>query len=73
MCFMWKPERGFRVADDRGLVDEIVLYVAPCFMGSGKVLASLPHFERMQDIYRWRYHAVATAGSDLKIVLRPQS
>lgn len=56
-----------------GLVDEIVLYVAPCFMGSGKVLASLPHFERMQDIYRWRYHAVATAGSDLKIVLRPQS
>lgn len=49
-----------------GLVDEIVLYVAPCFMGSGKVLASLPLFERMQDIYRWRYHAVATAGSDLK-------
>lgn len=54
-----------------GLVDEIVQYVAPAWMGQGKSTLRLPVFETMNDVVRWHFHRVDTIGPDLRLVLRP--
>ena len=68
-------EAGARLSGDlirRGLVDELVLYAAPCFMGHGKKLAELPHFDAMSEVLRWDISDVGRTGSDLRLVLRPK-
>lgn len=54
-----------------GLVDEIVAFVAPAFMGEGMPIAKLPLFESMNEIRRWRFKSVSRVGEDLELVLRP--
>jgi diaminohydroxyphosphoribosylaminopyrimidine deaminase/5-amino-6-(5-phosphoribosylamino)uracil reductase len=57
----------------RGLVDEIVLYVAPVMMGhEARELLRLPGLERMTDAQRWRFCGARFVGEDLRIVLRPR-
>ncbi len=53
-----------------GLADEIVCYASPSFMGSGRPVAALPVFEHMDQVLRWKFHAIGTAGEDLELVLR---
>jgi diaminohydroxyphosphoribosylaminopyrimidine deaminase/5-amino-6-(5-phosphoribosylamino)uracil reductase len=51
-----------------GLVDEIVQYIAPRFLGSGKGLFHLPEIERLPMKLDWRLHSFEQKGSDLRIV-----
>lgn len=55
---------------ERGLVDEIVSFVAPALMGEGMPFAKLGPYERMDEVQRWRFVSVEPVGDDLEIVLR---
>jgi diaminohydroxyphosphoribosylaminopyrimidine deaminase/5-amino-6-(5-phosphoribosylamino)uracil reductase len=55
-----------------GLVDELLVYLAPQLLGRGRGLAALGPFERLEQAFRFRFHDVAQVGSDLRLRLRPQ-
>jgi diaminohydroxyphosphoribosylaminopyrimidine deaminase/5-amino-6-(5-phosphoribosylamino)uracil reductase len=58
---------------EAGLVDEFVLYVAPCVLGdAARPMFRLPPLERMADRYDFRVRDAARVGDDLRVVLRPQ-
>jgi len=55
-----------------GLVDELVLYLAPHLMGdAARGLLSLPGLEKMQDRIELEWMDVRQVGSDLRITARP--
>ena len=55
-----------------GLVDELVLYLAPHLMGdAARGLLSLPGLERMQDRIELEWMDVRQVGTDLRITARP--
>jgi diaminohydroxyphosphoribosylaminopyrimidine deaminase/5-amino-6-(5-phosphoribosylamino)uracil reductase len=55
-----------------GLVDELILYVAPHLMGdAARGLCHLPGLERMAERIGWQYHEVRRVGADLRITLTP--
>jgi len=55
----------------RGLVDELLLYVAPLLLGdSARPLMALPPLARMADAPRWRVLDRRSVGSDIRILLR---
>jgi diaminohydroxyphosphoribosylaminopyrimidine deaminase/5-amino-6-(5-phosphoribosylamino)uracil reductase len=56
-----------------GLVDELLLYVAPVLLGSGRPIAQLPELIKLSDASRWRFVEAAPVGDDLKVRLRPAS
>ena len=53
-----------------GLVDELLVYMAPKLMGSGAGLAALGPFTAMEQALQWTYEDVATLGPDLRLRLR---
>jgi diaminohydroxyphosphoribosylaminopyrimidine deaminase/5-amino-6-(5-phosphoribosylamino)uracil reductase len=56
-----------------GLVDELVLYIAPCVLGdAARPMFRLPAFQRMTDRDDFRMHEVIRIGEDLKLLLRPR-
>ena len=57
-----------------GLVDELVLYLAPHLMGdSGRGLFSLPGLEKMRDRIELEWLDVRSVGNDWRITARPKS
>lgn len=54
-----------------GLVDELLLYVAPMLLGPGREIARLPALPALADATRWVFHEVAPVGPDLRLRLRP--
>lgn len=55
-----------------GLVDEIVVYMAPVVLGhSARSLFHLPSLERMCDRCEFEWHEVERIGGDLRLTLRP--
>jgi diaminohydroxyphosphoribosylaminopyrimidine deaminase/5-amino-6-(5-phosphoribosylamino)uracil reductase len=70
-------EAGARLAGAflaQRLVDELVLYVAPCLLGSGAMpLAQLPQLTDLDQRLALRYHEVTRVGADLRLVLRPEN
>jgi diaminohydroxyphosphoribosylaminopyrimidine deaminase/5-amino-6-(5-phosphoribosylamino)uracil reductase len=57
-----------------GLVDELVLYLAPHLMGDAACgLLSLPGLEKMQDRIALEWMDVRQVGSDLRITARPKA
>ena len=53
------------------LVDEVVLYLAPCFLGpDARPLARVPALARLADAERWQVHDIGRIGSDVRIMLR---
>ncbi len=55
------------------LVDELVLYLAPCLLGPGALpLAQLPELADLDQRVALQYHEVTRVGDDLRIVLRPR-
>lgn len=52
------------------LVDEIILYQAPCFFGEGKSIARLPLPESPGAAPRWHLVSTTTLDHDLRILLR---
>lgn len=54
-----------------GLVDELLLYVAPVLLGEGREIARLPALAAPGDAPRWTFHEVTPVGEDLRLRLRP--
>lgn len=55
-----------------GLVDELVLYLAPTLLGpDARPLAQLPPLGRLADRPAWRIHDLRAIGPDARIMLRP--
>ncbi len=55
----------------QGLVNEVVLYLAPKFLGQGRGLFDLPQMEHVDQARNWRMHAVDKIGNGLRLILRP--
>lgn len=55
---------------NHNLVDEIVLYQAPCFFGTGLPIANLPNPDDPGSAERWTIGDVKKIGSDLRLILR---
>ncbi len=56
-----------------GLVDEIVVYMAPVVLGdSARSLFNLPLLSRMCDRCEFEWRDVARVGEDLRLTLRPR-
>lgn len=53
-----------------GLVDEMLLYLAPQLLGRGAALANLGPLQRLQDGPLLRFESVERVGDDLRIVAR---
>jgi diaminohydroxyphosphoribosylaminopyrimidine deaminase/5-amino-6-(5-phosphoribosylamino)uracil reductase len=57
-----------------GLVDELVLYLAPHLMGNGaRALFNLPGLETMQDRIELEWIDVRRVGEDLRITARAKA
>lgn len=54
-----------------GLVDELLVYLAPVLLGAGKPMATLPALPSMDAAPRWHWHHVSPVGADLRVTLRP--
>jgi diaminohydroxyphosphoribosylaminopyrimidine deaminase/5-amino-6-(5-phosphoribosylamino)uracil reductase len=56
---------------EAGLVDELVLYVAPSILGSSaRGLFALPELQRMEDKIELTLRDVRMVGSDLRVTAR---
>ena len=55
-----------------GVVDELLVYVAPRLLGSGRSLATLGPFERLEQSLDFRLVDTAPVGDDLRLRLRPK-
>ncbi len=56
-----------------GWVDELLLYVAPTLLGSGRGIAALGSFAQMAQTLRFAFLDCTPVGSDLRLRLRPAS
>jgi diaminohydroxyphosphoribosylaminopyrimidine deaminase/5-amino-6-(5-phosphoribosylamino)uracil reductase len=53
------------------LVDELVIYLAPCLLGpQAQPLAQLPALERLQDRMELRFESVQQIGADVRVIAR---
>jgi diaminohydroxyphosphoribosylaminopyrimidine deaminase/5-amino-6-(5-phosphoribosylamino)uracil reductase len=56
----------------QGLVDELVLYLAPCLLGdTARGLVALPELTSLSDRWRLAIDDLRRVGDDLRIVARP--
>lgn len=56
---------------DAGLVDELLVYVAPKLFGAGAGLADIAALPNVGAAPRWTFHQVDALGADLRLLLRP--
>jgi diaminohydroxyphosphoribosylaminopyrimidine deaminase/5-amino-6-(5-phosphoribosylamino)uracil reductase len=56
-----------------GLVDELLVYVAPSLLGSGRALASFGPIAALDDRLGFAFTSVERSGDDLRLLLRPRS
>ena len=54
-----------------GLVDELLVYVAPRLIGTGRSLAALAPIARLEQALAFAFTRVDTVGDDLRLMLRP--
>lgn len=52
-----------------GLVDELLLYIAPCLLGQGLPLACVEHAS-LGEVQRWSIRSVCQVGEDLRVISR---
>jgi diaminohydroxyphosphoribosylaminopyrimidine deaminase/5-amino-6-(5-phosphoribosylamino)uracil reductase len=56
----------------QGLVDELVVYVAPMLLGhTARPLAVLPEMTQLNQAQHWWWQDVTRVGGDLRLTLRP--
>ncbi len=55
-----------------GLVDELLVYVAPRLVGSGRGLAALGPIARLDEALAFAFTRIDTVGDDLRLMLRPR-
>ncbi len=53
------------------LVDELLVYVAPLVIGSGRALAALAPIARLDDARGFAFSDIERVGTDLRLLLRP--
>jgi diaminohydroxyphosphoribosylaminopyrimidine deaminase/5-amino-6-(5-phosphoribosylamino)uracil reductase len=53
-----------------GLVDELLVYLAPKLIGLGREMAAFGPLERLDDALPLRFHAVDRVGDDLRVLAR---
>ncbi len=58
---------------NQGLVDELLVYVAPMLLGAGRPLAELPALAALADATRWRFVSTQALGPDLRLLARRQA
>jgi len=56
-----------------GLVDELLVYLAPKLLGPGRGLAALAPLARLDDAPGFAFVDVARIGDDLRLLLRPSA
>ncbi|MFZ4623752.1 MAG: bifunctional diaminohydroxyphosphoribosylaminopyrimidine deaminase/5-amino-6-(5-phosphoribosylamino)uracil reductase RibD [Rhodoferax sp.] len=54
-----------------GLVDELLIYLAPKLLGQGIGMTSLGPFSQLADALDLRFHGIEPVGHDLRILARP--
>jgi diaminohydroxyphosphoribosylaminopyrimidine deaminase/5-amino-6-(5-phosphoribosylamino)uracil reductase len=55
-----------------GLVDELLIYMAPKLLGQGLEMAAIGPFESLQQVSSWRWIDSSMVGDDLRLRARPQ-
>ncbi len=53
-----------------GLVDEMLIYLAPCLLGPAQGMARLPELSALSDRVTMRFHSVDAVGDDLRVITR---
>ena len=53
-----------------GLIDELLVYVAPLLTGPGHSMAALPALNDLADAQTWQYVQTERIGADLRLLLR---
>lgn len=53
-----------------GLVDELLIYLAPMLLGPGRGIAALPLLPALSDALPWHFIGVEPVGADLRILAR---
>jgi diaminohydroxyphosphoribosylaminopyrimidine deaminase/5-amino-6-(5-phosphoribosylamino)uracil reductase len=53
-----------------GLVDELLVYLAPTLLGDGREMAALGTLATLADAQRWRFTDLARVGDDVRLMLR---
>ena len=56
-----------------GLVDELLVYVAPRLLGPGRGLAALAPIATLDDAMAFAYARIDPVGDDLRLLLRPRA
>ena len=56
-----------------GLVDELLIYIAPLLLGEGAGIAALPEIASLEAAQRFCLHSINTIGEDARIMLRKQA
>ncbi len=56
-----------------GLVDELLIYIAPLLLGEGAGIAALPEIASLEAAQRFCLHSISTIGEDARIILRKQA
>lgn len=54
-----------------GLVDELLVYLAPMLLGDGREMAALGTLPALADAARWAFTDVQRIGVDLRLMARP--
>ena len=54
----------------QGLVDEILCYVAPKFLGAGRPAFALPALDSLAQCQEWETVEVGSVGNDIRMILR---
>ena len=53
-----------------GLIDELVVYLAPLLTGPGQSMAALPTLTNLAQAQTWQFHETRQIGADLRLLLR---
>jgi diaminohydroxyphosphoribosylaminopyrimidine deaminase / 5-amino-6-(5-phosphoribosylamino)uracil reductase len=53
-----------------GLVDELLVYLAPTLLGDGREMAALGTLAALADAPRWRFTDLARVGDDVRLMAR---
>ena len=54
-----------------GLVDELLIYIAPVLLGAGQPMAALPLLEKIDLAKSWIFTDHTLVGADLRVLARP--
>ena len=66
-------EAGFKLNGSllrEGLVDELLVYLAPCLLGPSQGMARLPELQALDERLQFQFHDVRQVGDDVRLLLR---